>query len=52
MFKKDQPSWFLPKPLTNYDVWIWEIDSCTFEGIFEDKEFGEFGRVFLTAAQL
>ena len=47
--KKEQPDWFLPKPMENYEVWIWAIDSCTFEGAFEDKQSGNF---FVAGAQL
>lgn len=38
--KEVQPSWFLPKPATNYDIWISAEKAGTYVGAFEDKESG------------
>jgi hypothetical protein len=48
--KKDvQPSWFLPKPATNYDTWISTKTSGAYVGAFEDKESGN---IFLVGVEL
>lgn len=47
--KKDvQPSWFLPKPATNYDTWISEPKPAVYVGAFEDKESGN---IFLVGVE-
>ena len=48
--KKDvQPSWFLPRPATNYDTWISTEKSGVSVGAFEDKESGN---IFLVGVEL
>lgn len=47
--KEVQPSWFLPKPTTNYNVWISDEKKGVFVGAFEDKESGN---IFLVGLEL
>ena len=47
--KEAQPSWFLPKPATNYDSWISTKAPGAYVGAFEDKESGN---IFLVGVEL
>ena len=47
--KEVQPSWFLPKPATNYDTWIATEKPGVYVGAFEDKESGN---IFLVGVEL
>lgn len=47
--KEAQPSWFLPKPSTNYDAWISAEKAGVYVGAFEDKESGN---IFLVGVEL
>jgi hypothetical protein len=49
LLTKEQPKWFLPKPLAHYNIWISSEKPGVYAGAFEDKESGN---VFLTAVQL
>lgn len=39
--KRDKPSWFLPKPMAEYDVWVIDEPYSSF-GLFVDRITGEW----------
>ena len=39
--KKDKPSWFLPKPMTEYEIWVIDEPYSNF-GLFIDRTTGEW----------
>lgn len=39
--KKDRPSWFLPKPMAEYEVWVIDEPHSNF-GLFIDRTTGEW----------
>jgi hypothetical protein len=41
LLKADKPSWFLPKPMTEYEVWVIDQPDSNF-GLFIDRTTGEW----------
>ena len=39
--KKDKPAWFLPKPMTEYEIWVIDEPDSNF-GLFIDRTTGEW----------
>ena len=39
--KKDKPSWFLPKPMADYEIWVIDDPYSNF-GLFIDRSTGEW----------
>lgn len=40
-FKKDRPSWFLPKPMADYEIWVIDEPDSNF-ALFIDQTTGEW----------
>jgi hypothetical protein len=39
--KQDKPTWFLPKPMAEYEIWVIDEPDSNF-GLFIDRTTGEW----------